>query len=52
MPGSEEIRYARLEAGARFLAAESGCGDARDAHLGMAAHYARRLAAAMHWRKG
>jgi hypothetical protein len=52
MPGSEENRYARLEAGARFLAAESGDGASRDEHLGMANLYARRRAAATRWRKG
>ncbi|HEY0011867.1 MAG TPA: hypothetical protein VGB79_03335 [Allosphingosinicella sp.] len=45
----DRIRYARLEAGARYLAARTGCFAERDEHLGMAELYARRRAQAITW---
>ncbi|HEX8194530.1 MAG TPA: hypothetical protein VF552_16705 [Allosphingosinicella sp.] len=49
MIADDAVRYARLEAGARYLAAESGCLSERREHLGMAELYARRRAQAIIW---
>ena len=45
----DAVRYARLEAGARYLAAEARCLAEREEHLGMAEHYARRRDLAARW---
>ena len=49
MPIDEPTRYAELEAGARYLAAEAGSASERDRHLGAAETYARRRRAAVSW---
>ena len=49
MIADDAVRYARLEAGARYLAARTGCFAERDEHLGMAELYARRRAQAITW---
>jgi hypothetical protein len=49
MLADDVVRYARLEAGARYLAAKTGCFAERREHLGMAELYARRRAQAITW---
>ncbi len=49
MPTQDAVRYAELEAGARYLAAETGSVAERAEHLSMADTYARRRVAAVRW---
>jgi hypothetical protein len=52
MPDDDEARYAELEAGARYLAAETASCAERAEHLGMADTFAGRRRAAVRWGKG
>jgi len=49
MPNDDETRYAELEAGARYLAVETGSPAERAEHLRKAAGYALRRCAAVRW---